>query len=303
MTVAAAEAAGHWEYAGKTYYFCSTYCLDLFKTNPQRFLAAAAGPAPSAPASPPVAVPPGAIWTCPMHPEIVRDGPGSCPICGMALEPMAITADEAENPELRDMTPAVLGCSAALTAPLLVLAMGGDVAAAAARPACGPPRPGSSSRWRRRWCSGAAGRSSCARSASVRHRSLNMFTLIGARRRGRRIVYSVVAIAAPGLFPRVVPRAWRHGRRLLRGRRGDRHAGPARPGAGAARAQPDRRGHPALLGLAPQDGAAAARRRAAKEDVPLDARAGRRPAAGAAGREGAGRRRRRSRGRARSTSR
>ena len=66
-------------------------------------------------------------WTCPMHPEIVRDAPGSCPICGMALEPRTITAEETENPELRDMTRR-FWVAVALTVPLLVLAMGRELA-------------------------------------------------------------------------------------------------------------------------------------------------------------------------------
>jgi Cu+-exporting ATPase len=191
MTVTAAEAAGHWEHAGKTYYFCSTYCLDLFKTDPARFVAAGAAPAPK-----PVAAPPGALWTCPMHPEVVRDGPGSCPKCGMALEPKAITAAPAENPELRDMRRR-LWVSAALTAPLLALAMGdmwlghvlpaallGYVQLALAAPVV-------------LW----GGWPFFVRAAdSVRHRSPNMFTLIGL---GVAVafVYSAVAVAAPGLFP------------------------------------------------------------------------------------------------------
>ena len=196
MTVTAAEAAGHWEYAGKTYYFCSTYCLDLFKTDPARFLAAAAGPAPSPP--PPVDVPPGATWTCPMHPEVVRDGPGSCPLCGMALEPKVITAAPAENPELRDMRRR-LWLSAALTAPLLVLAMG------AMWPPLGHVLPAAVLGYLQLALAAPVvlwgGWPFFVRAVdSVRHRSPNMFTLIGL---GVAVafVYSAVAVVAPGLFP------------------------------------------------------------------------------------------------------
>ncbi len=118
-------------------------------------------------------------WTCPMHPEIVRDAPGSCPICGMALEPRTITAEEQENPELRDMTRR-FWVAVVLTVPLLVLAMGRDARRRLARSACCRPAraPGSSCCWRRRSCCGAAGRSSCAAGSRSSTASLNMFTLI-----------------------------------------------------------------------------------------------------------------------------
>src|SRR5215217_3761690 len=75
-------------------------------------------------ANPPAAG--GTVYTCPMHPQIVRDKPGSCPICGMALEPRTVTAEEEENPELRDMTRR-FWISVVLTLPLLVLVMGRHV--------------------------------------------------------------------------------------------------------------------------------------------------------------------------------
>src|SRR5262249_59226548 len=82
MTVEPASAAGSHTHAGQTHYFCSLHCRDRFAADPARFLAPPAQP----PATePPPAAEPGQ-WTCPMHPEIVRDGPGACPICGMALE-------------------------------------------------------------------------------------------------------------------------------------------------------------------------------------------------------------------------
>ena len=115
MTVNPAKAAGSHTYAGHTYYFCATSCLEKFRADPDRYLAPA-GP-------PPVEAPPGAKWTCPMHPEVVRDGPGSCPFCGMALEPMVMTLEEGPNPELIDMTRR-FWASVALTVPLLIVAMG-----------------------------------------------------------------------------------------------------------------------------------------------------------------------------------
>src|SRR3546814_3841576 len=78
----------------------------------------------SAPPVDPASVPAGTQWTCPMHPEIVRDGPGSCPICGMALEPMTVTAATGPNPGLADMTRR-FWIALVLTLPVLVLEMGG----------------------------------------------------------------------------------------------------------------------------------------------------------------------------------
>ena len=117
MTVDPASAAGSHTHAGQTYYFCSRHCLDLFAADPSRFLASSSQPAAKPPA------PSGGQWTCPMHPEIVRDAPGACPICGMALEPRVAAAEGEQNPELVDMTRR-FWISAAVTAPLLVLAMG-----------------------------------------------------------------------------------------------------------------------------------------------------------------------------------
>ena len=84
------------EYRGRTYYFCSARCRERFEAEPQKYLA----PEPVK-AEP---VPEGTIYTCPMHPEIRQVGPGSCPICGMALEPVTVTAKAGPNPELLDMT-------------------------------------------------------------------------------------------------------------------------------------------------------------------------------------------------------
>ena len=117
-------------HAGTQYRFCSAGCLSKFRAGPERYLNAPATPAASmgaASSSTHAAVPPGPAgsgsYTCPMHPEIVRDGPGSCPICGMALEPRTVSLEDTANPELDDMTRR-FWISVALTAPLLVVAMG-----------------------------------------------------------------------------------------------------------------------------------------------------------------------------------
>src|SRR5262245_26527001 len=142
MTIDPANAVGHVDYLGQTYYFCGKSCLERFKTDPAKY--ATPGAEPESPVviargthspefeqlgfsnritDPGSRVPAQSTkWTCPMHPEIVRDAPGSCPICGMALEPMTITAEEPENEELRDMTRR-FWTGAALTIPTLVIGM------------------------------------------------------------------------------------------------------------------------------------------------------------------------------------
>jgi P-type Cu+ transporter len=112
MTVDPANSAGQLSYNGTPYYFCSTSCVERFKSEPQKYLV---------PRFAPISTP-GLKYTCPMHPEIVRDGPGSCPICGMTLEPVTITLEEPENAELRDMTRR-FWYSVVLTAPILFVAM------------------------------------------------------------------------------------------------------------------------------------------------------------------------------------
>src|SRR5947208_16789872 len=105
------------DYAGQTYWFCSKSCREKFITAPKRYATPTAdrvGPAPARPRT---------KWTCPMHPQIVRDEPGSCPICGMALEPMTVAADEGPDPELISMTRR-FWIGLALTAPLLVFMIG-----------------------------------------------------------------------------------------------------------------------------------------------------------------------------------
>jgi Cu+-exporting ATPase len=142
-------------------------------------------------------VAPGTIWTCPMHPQIRRDGPGQCPICGMALEPLEPTAEEGPNPELIDMTRR-FWISAVLTLPLVVLAMGSELFGwkllpirASAWVQLGLATPvvvwGGRPFFERFW-------------ASLKSRNLNMFTLIGLGV-GVACGYSVVATLAPQIFP------------------------------------------------------------------------------------------------------
>ena len=114
MNVKPESAAGKETYQGQTYYFCSQGCAAKFHADPDKYLS----PLTIQPA-PPV----GSKYTCPMHPEIIRDKPGSCPICGMALEPMVPTLDEGENPELIDMRRRFWICLV-LTIPVFISAMG-----------------------------------------------------------------------------------------------------------------------------------------------------------------------------------
>ena len=184
--MAVAEDAPHrLVHEGEAFRFCGPRCLERFRADPAGFLA-------PRPAEPPPA--PGRRWTCPMHPEIVRDAPGSCPLCGMALEPMEISAEEEESAELVDMRRRFL-VSAVLTLPLFGLAMTEMWLAL----------PGRASVWlqlalatpvvlwggwpffERGWASFASGR-------------LNMFSLI-ALGTGAAYAYSVVAALAPGVFP------------------------------------------------------------------------------------------------------
>jgi Cu+-exporting ATPase len=116
MKVRPDRAAGKVEHGGRTYFFCSKSCAERFHENPERYLNSDAGSVSPEPAERPELAREGAVYTCPMHPQIVRDGPGSCPICGMALEPRTVTAEEEANPELIDMTRR-LWVSAALSVP------------------------------------------------------------------------------------------------------------------------------------------------------------------------------------------
>ncbi len=176
----------------KDFHFCSAGCKAKFEADPARYLEAGKE------AAAPVAE--GAIFTCPMHPQIRQAGPGSCPICGMALEPVIATAEVGENLELTDMTRR-FWVGLVLTWPIFVLEMGSHI------PALGlhhfvSPRV---SIWIQFILSTPvvlwAGWPFFERAwASVVHRSLNMFSLI-ALGTGAAYLYSLAATFAPGLFP------------------------------------------------------------------------------------------------------
>ena len=114
MTVDPAKTTHHAEHAGHAYHFCSAGCRSKFVANPDAYLSDKPKPEPMAT--------PGAMWTCPMHPQIRQEGPGTCPICGMALEPEEPSLDDTPNPELVDFTRR-LWVAGALTIPLLVVSM------------------------------------------------------------------------------------------------------------------------------------------------------------------------------------
>ncbi|MDQ6700280.1 MAG: heavy metal translocating P-type ATPase [Acidobacteriota bacterium] len=190
MTVDPARAAGKHEYRAKLYYFCSTGCLAKFAANPEQYL----GKEPV-----PMAAVPGAEYTCPMHPEVVRDKPGSCPICGMALEPRTVTAEE-DTSELIDMTRR-FRTALALSSPILAF-MISDVLP-------GKPLQSLIAERLALWIEFAlatpavlwAGWPLFERAwASIVNRSLNMFTLIGIGA-GAAYLYSVAALLFPGMFP------------------------------------------------------------------------------------------------------
>jgi len=147
--------------------------------------------------APPQPVKPGTIYTCPMHPQIRQDGPGVCPICGMALEPEIATAETGPNPELADMTRR-FWVGLALSIPLLVIEMGGHVGLHI------PIPPGPMSWLQLALASPVvlwAGAPFFARGwTSLKTRHLNMFTLI-AMGTGVAYAYSLVATLAPGAFP------------------------------------------------------------------------------------------------------
>ena len=188
MSVDPATTPHRAEHEGRSYFFCGARCRQRFVAEPERF-AGGEKLTQSAAAS-------GTRWICPMHPEIVRDGPGACLICGMALEPLTpIVGEEPANPELRDMTRR-FWVAAALAVPLLAIAMAGQAVM---------PLPARTQAWvqlamatpavlwggwpffERAW-------------ASLVNRSLNMFTLI-ALGTGVAYLYSVVAAVAPDIFP------------------------------------------------------------------------------------------------------
>ncbi len=195
MTITPADSVGEVQHRGHTYYFCNDSCLERFKADPESFVGAAAGRDRAG-----VAADPEAEYTCPMHPDVRQKGPGSCPICGMALEPVHVSLDEQPNEELVDMTRR-FWWSLALTVPILLVMVDEFL----------PGQPlharinGQSLNWFefalatpvvlwggwpffvRGW-------------ASLVSRNLNMFTLIAL---GVAAAYgfSIVATLAPDLFP------------------------------------------------------------------------------------------------------
>jgi Cu+-exporting ATPase len=194
MDVVPGDAAGgSAEHNGETYWFCSPRCREKFVADPARYITPKS-------VTPPATAADERIYTCPMHPQIRQKGPGSCPICGMALEPLVATGEEGPDPELVDMTRR-FWVSLALALPLLVGVMADMLPGEPLRHLI-PPRVfawaqlvlatpvvlwGGWPFFVRGW-------------ASIVNRSLNMFTLI-ALGVGVAYVYSVVGVLAPGLFP------------------------------------------------------------------------------------------------------
>jgi Cu+-exporting ATPase len=191
MTVDPATAKHRSEHRGETYYFCCNGCRTRFEADPRKYLA----PKPAPAATPESQA---AIYTCPMHPEVRQQGPGACPICGMALEPLEVAATAEPNHELIDMKRR-LQIGIALGIPVVALDMGGHFAALG-----NIVHPGTAdwvqlvfatpvvlwAGWpffQRGW-------------ASLVSRHLNMFTLI-ALGTGAAWLYSLVATVAPALFP------------------------------------------------------------------------------------------------------
>jgi len=189
MSVDPATAKHHTRHENQDYYFCREGCLHKFEADPGKYLNPAPAPKP-APATD--GQTDGGLWTCPMHPEVVRPGPDSCPLCGMALEPMSPLAMNGENPELVDMTRR-FRVGVALSVPLVLLGMAGGWLAAEAV------------QWLQfvlatpvvLW----GGKIFFERGyQSFRNRHLNMFSLI-ALGTGTAYLYSLVAMFLPGIFP------------------------------------------------------------------------------------------------------
>ena len=190
MSVDPAKTAHVATHAGAHHYFCSAGCLAKFSADPERYLT----DAPRA-AEP---VPEGAVWTCPMHPEIQRPESGSCPICGMALEPMTPTLADGPSPEFADMKRRFI-IGLALTLPVVALEMGGHLLGLTQL--IGQQ----TSNWLQMLLATPvvlwAGWPFFERGwASVKSRHLNMFTLI-AMGTGVAWTYSMVAALLPGVFP------------------------------------------------------------------------------------------------------
>ena len=192
MIVKPETAAAEFDYKGETYYFCAVGCQNKFRQNPENFLNPEAKLVPMQDAD--------VEYTCPMHPEIVQIGPGSCPICGMALEPKIISLDDAPDPELIDMTRR-FWISTALTIPVFLLTMTEMIPSFRNQNLISPKTIlwiqfvlatpvvlwGGKPFFERGW-------------ASVKNKSPNMFTLI-AIGTGAAYLFSLVALFFPDFFP------------------------------------------------------------------------------------------------------
>ncbi|HRE87080.1 MAG TPA: heavy metal translocating P-type ATPase [Accumulibacter sp.] len=194
MSVTLGAGKPSFAHDGRTWHFCSQKCHDRFAADPAHYLSGAHKRQAST-------VPAGTQYTCPMHPEIVRDAPGDCPKCGMALEPMGVpSGDEGPNPELVDFRRR-FWIGAVLTVPLLLLTMGPFLGLGFARDLLGER----AAQWVELALSTPvvlwAGWPFFVRGVkSVVNRSLNMFTLIGLGV-GSAYLFSIVAVLFPGLFP------------------------------------------------------------------------------------------------------
>jgi Cu+-exporting ATPase len=198
MRVDPVTAKHRFSHKGQAYFFCSARCRTRFEAEPEKFLQPKGQDAQNITRdiTQDIKVPAGAIYTCPMHPEVRQVGPGSCPICGMALEAEQVSLDDAPNPELLDMTRR-FWIALALSFPVFAIEMGSHFGLHLLPPL-----------WPN-WISFAlatpvvlwAGAPFFARGGhSLMTRNLNMFTLI-AMGTGVAFLYSVVGTLAPQLFP------------------------------------------------------------------------------------------------------
>ena len=203
MTVDPATSRHRFDHRGGTFQFCSAGCQAKFAANPEQYLDKNA---------PKAAVPEGTIYTCPMHPQIRQVGPGSCPICGMALEPEVASPDAPPNPELADMTRR-FWVGLVLSLPAVVLEMGGHLVGG----------HGFLDQTLSNWIQLVfatpvvvwAGWPFFVRGAqSLVTRNLNMFTLI-AMGTGVAYVYSLVGTIVPKRVSSDISRTWRRGRGLF----------------------------------------------------------------------------------------
>ena len=181
------------EHAGDNYYFCSAGCKQKFSADPDHYISGAHK-------EPQAEMPEGTIYTCPMHPEIRQEGPGSCPICGMALEPETFSLDDGPDPEYIDMRRR-FWVSAAFSLPLFIYAMGDLIPG---RPLDGLIRS-DWSQWFQLLLAApvvlwGAWPFFVRAAQSLKTRNLNMFTLIGIGV-GVAFVFSVIATFLPGIFP------------------------------------------------------------------------------------------------------